>query len=120
MPSCTIEEHARADYVRVNEVLRGVDAAIDVRFRGKIYDCEKLVLGHDRVHLIGIGDVRFEKLVALAMFLDHTVQIGWISGIGEHIHIGHIGRLVMFQNVANKVAPDESAATGYENAHSAK
>jgi hypothetical protein len=26
----------------------------------------------------------------------------------------------MFQNVANKVAPDESAATGYENAHSAK
>jgi hypothetical protein len=54
------------------------------------------------------------------MFLDHTVQIGWVSGISEHIHIGHIGRLVMFQNVANKVAPDESAATGYENAHSAK
>jgi hypothetical protein len=26
----------------------------------------------------------------------------------------------MLQNVANKVAPDESAATGYENAHDAR
>ena len=120
MPSCTIEEHAGADYVRVNEVLRRIDAAIHVRFGRKINDREKLVLGHNRVHLVGVGDVGFEKLITLAMFLDHAVQIGRVSGIREHIHIGHMRWLVMFQNVANKVAPDESAATGYENAHSAK
>jgi 2-oxoglutarate dehydrogenase complex dehydrogenase (E1) component-like enzyme len=53
------------------------------------------------------------------MFLDHAIQIGEISGISEYIDISHRGRLVMLQNVANKVAPDESAATGYQNAHSA-
>ena len=120
MSSCTIKKDAGADYVRVNEVLRRIDAAINVRFRRKIDDREKLVLRHDRVHLIRVGNVGFEKLVALAMFLDHAVQIGWISGIGKDIHIGDIGWLVMFQNVANKVAPDESAATRYKNAHSAK
>ena len=76
------------------------------------------MLGHERVDLIGIGDVGFEKFVAFAMFLDHASEAGEVTGISEHIDIGHRRRLVMLQNVANKVAPDESAAAGHENAHS--
>jgi hypothetical protein len=67
--------------------------------------------------LVGISDIGFEKFVTLAMFFDHAIEIGEIARVSEDIHIGHVRRLVMLQNIANKVAPDESAATGYKDAH---
>ena len=76
MAARAIEQHARADDIGVNEILRVVDAAVDVRFGGEIDDRVKLMLGHERVHLIGVCDIGFEKFVALAMFLDHAIQIG--------------------------------------------
>ncbi len=115
-----IEQHAGADNVAVNEILRRIDAAIDVRLGREIDDGKKLVLKHECVHRVGIGDVGFEKFVALAMFLDHAIEISQIAGVSEHIDVGHKRRLVMLQNVTNKIAPDESAATGHENAHAAK
>ena len=51
------------------------------------------------------------------MFFDDPIEIGEIAGVSEHVNIGHVGRLVMLQNISNKVAPDEPAATGYQNAH---
>ena len=75
------------------------------------------MLGHDRVHLIGVGDISFEKLIALAMFFDYAVEIGEITCVSEHVDVGHVRGLVMLQNIPNKVAPDEAAATGYQNAH---
>jgi hypothetical protein len=91
-----------------------------MRFGREIDHRKKLVLGHDRVHLVGIGDVRFEKFVTLAMFVDHAIQVGEISGVSENIDICHRSRLVMSQNMPNKVAPDEAAAARYQNAHSAR
>ncbi len=88
-----------------------------MRFGSEIDDRVKLVLGHECVHFIGVGDIGFEKLVALAMFLDHAIEIGEIARISEHIDVGHVRRLVMLQNIPNKVAPNEAAATGYEKAH---
>ena len=117
VPAGAIEKHARADNIGVNEIERIVDAAIDMRFGREIDNRIKLMLGHERVHLIGIGDIGFEKLVAFAMFLDHAVQIGEVARVSEHIDVGHVRRLVMLQNIPNKIAPDESAATGYKNAH---
>ena len=75
------------------------------------------MFGHQSVHLIGVSDIGFEKFVMLAMFFDHAVEIGEIARVSEHIDVGHVRRLVMLQNIANKVAPDESAATGYKDAH---
>jgi len=88
-----------------------------MRFGGEIDDRVKLMLGHERVHLVGIGDIGFEKFVAFAMFFDHAVEIGEIARVSEHIHVGHVRGLVMLQNIPNKVAPDEAAATGHEKAH---
>ena len=88
-----------------------------MRFSGEINHGVKLMLSHERVHLIGVRDVSFEKLVALAMFFDHAIEIGEIARVSEHINVGHVRGLVMLQNIPNKVAPDEPAATGYENAH---
>jgi hypothetical protein len=86
-------------------------------FSGEIDDGVERVLGHERVHLVGIGDIRFEKLVALAMFLRDSVQVREIPGVSEDIDIAHRSRLVMLQNIPNKVAPDEATATGYQYAH---
>src|SRR5207249_10691696 len=101
----------------MNEVERIVDAAIHVRFCREIDDRVKPVLGHQGGHLVGISDIGFEKFVAFAMFLDHAIKIGEIACVGEHIHVGHEHWLVMVQNIPNKVAPDESSATGYKDAH---
>ncbi len=88
-----------------------------MRFSGKVNYGVKLMLGHERVHLVGIGNIGFEKFVAFAMFLDHAIKIGEITGVSERVDVGHAGRLVMLQNMPNKIAPDETAAARYENAH---
>ena len=70
----------------------------------------KLVLGHELIHLVGIGNVSLEKFVAIAMRLGQTVEIGKVASVGQDINIRDVSRLVMFQNVANKVAANETAA----------
>jgi hypothetical protein len=91
-----------------------------MRLGREIYHGKKRMLGHERVHGVGVGDIRFEKFVTFAMFLDHASEIGQIAGVSEHIHVGHERRFVMLQNVTNKIAPDESAPAGHKNAHAAK
>ena len=71
------------------------------------------MFGHQGIHLIGIRDIRFEEFVAIAMLLCHARKIRQIAGIGKHIDVGYVSRLVMFQNVANKVAPNETTAAGH-------
>jgi hypothetical protein len=79
-------------------------------FGREIDDGVKLVLGHELIHLVGIGNVSLEKFVAIAMRLGQTVEIGKVASVGQDINIRDVSRLVMFQNVANKVAANETAA----------
>src|SRR5438270_733058 len=113
-----IQKHARADDIGVDKIFRRINASIDMRFGGEIYDRETLMLEHERVDRVGIGNVGFEKFVALAMFFDHAFEIGEITGISEGVDICDGRRLVMLQDIANKIAPDEAAAAGHENSHS--
>jgi hypothetical protein len=101
----------------VNEIERIVDAAVHMRFSCEIDNRIELMLRHERIHLIGICDIGFEKFVVFAMFFDHAIQIGEVARVSEHIDVGHVRGLVMLQNIPNKVAPDESTATGYKDAH---
>ena len=117
MPAGAIEHHTGTNHVGVNEILRGINAAIDVGFGSEINDGVELVLGHELIHLIGIGDIGLKKLVAVAVLSRHTLEIGQIAGVGQNVDITDVGRLVMFQNVANKVAANETAAARYQYAH---
>ena len=117
MTSRTIEQHARADDIGVNEVEWRIDTAVDMRFSGKVNYGVKLMVGRERIHLIGIGNIGFEKFVAFAMFLDHAIKVGEVTGVSERVDVGHASRLVMLQNISNKIAPDETAAARHENAH---
>ena len=66
-----------------------------MRFGGKINNGVKGVLGRERVHLIDICNIGFEKFVTLAMFISDAVEIGQISGVGEDVNVTHRCRLVM-------------------------
>jgi hypothetical protein len=70
----------------------------------------KLMLGHELIHLVGIGNVSLEEFVAIAVRLGQTVEIGKVASVGQDVNIRDVSRLVMFQNVANKVAANETAA----------
>ena len=63
------------------------------------------------------GTLAAERLQLTDQVALDAVQVGQISGIGQDIDIAHRGRLVMIQNIPNKIAPDESAATGHQYAH---
>ena len=89
-----------------------------MRLGREIHYRKKLVLEHEGVDRVGVGNVSFEKFVALSMFLDHASKIGQVAGVSERIHICDRRRLVMLQNVANKIASNEAAAAGDENSHS--
>ena len=112
-----VEQDTCADDVGVNEILRGIDAPIDVRFGGEIDDGVELFLVQQGVHLVPVGDVGLEKFVTFAMLLDDAVEIGQISGVGEGVNICDVRRLVMLQNVTNKVTPDEPTAARHQDAH---
>ena len=101
----------------MNKVERVVDASIDVRFCREIDDRIEPMVGHQCVHQVNVCNIGFEKFVTLAMFFDHAIKVGDITGISEHIDISDVCGLVMLQNISNKVAPDESAATGDKDAH---
>jgi hypothetical protein len=113
MSAGAIEQHTGADHVSVNEIQRRINAAIDMGFGREINNGVKWMLGHELIHLVGIGNVSLEELVAIAVRLSQTVEVGKVAGVGQDINIRDVSRLVMFQNVANKVAANETAAARY-------
>ncbi len=117
MAAGAIEQHTGADHIGMNEVQRRINAAIDMRFGREINNGVKLMLGHELIHLIGIGNVGLEEFVPIAVLLGYALEVGEVAGVGQDIDISDVGRLVMFQNVANKVAADETAAARYQYAH---
>ena len=88
-----------------------------MRFGREIDDGVELFLMQERVHLVHVGDVGLEKFVAFAMLLQNAIEIGRISGVRENVDICDVRRLVMLQNVTNKVTPDEPTAARHQYAH---
>ena len=117
VPPRGIQQDAGADDVGMDEILRGIDAAVHVGLGGEIDDGEELVLAHQLVHEVGIGDVRVEELVALAVLGGQAGDVGDIARVGQRIHVGDEFRGVMFQDVADEVAADKAAAAGNEQSH---
>ena len=112
-----IEQDAGSDDVRMNEILRRINAAIDVRFGGEIDHGIKRMLDHELIHQVNIRDVGLEEFVTIAILLRDAIQVREVPGVSQYVHIGYRRRLVMLQNITNKVAPDETTATRYKNAH---
>ncbi len=109
-----VEEDAGADDVGVDEILGGIDAAIHVGFGGEIDDGEEVMLGHQLVHEVGVGDIGVEELVALAVLGGQAGDVGDVAGVGEGVDVRDELGVVMLEDVADEVAADEAAAAGDE------
>src|SRR5947208_16546287 len=102
MPPDAIQQYAGTDDVCMNEIQWIVDAAVHVRFSREIDDRIELMLGHKRVHLVGVCDIGFEKLVALAMLFDHAIESGEVARVSEHVDLSYVCGLVMLPSIRKK------------------
>src|SRR5437660_12409412 len=110
MPAGAIEQDTGADHISMNEVQRRINAAIDMRFSCEINHSVELMLGHELIHLVGIGNVSREEFVAIAVRLGHTLEVREVAGVGQDIDISDAGVLVISQDVANQDGTNEPAA----------
>ena len=106
-----IQHDGGAEHVGVDEVLRGVNGAVHMALGGKVDDGEKLMLLHQLLDLLGVGDVRVEKFIPRAIALRQARDVGDGPRIGEGVHVGHIGWDVVFKDVPDEVGTDEAAAS---------
>ena len=101
------EQGLRAENVGVDEVLRRLDRAVDVRLGGEV--------DHGLAAFAGtgdgfrIGDVADDELGADAL------EIGRIPGIGELVE--HHDLVAVSHEPPNEVRADEAGAAGDEHAH---
>ena len=106
------EQAEGADDVGLNEVFGAVDAAVDVRFGGKIDDGARLVLGEQPGDEIEVADVALDEEVARV-----AVQGGEVlevAGVGERVKVDD--RLVgLAQPVEDKIAADKACPTRDED-----
>ena len=106
-----------ADDVRVNEVPRIRNAAVDMRLGGKIDNRVELVLGEDGLHRLAIRNVALEELVAIGMLFRHTSQILGISCVAEDIHVRDELRLVVLEHEPHKIAPNKPTPARDQKTH---
>src|ERR1700722_6412520 len=108
-----IQQHGGTDNIARDEVCRREDTAIDVTFGREIDQANVAMRGQNFLHPLGIGDIGPNKLVSISKAL------GQISGglqgtcVRQKVDIGNAFRVVMFQNVADKIASDEAATARY-------
>src|SRR5687767_12207178 len=86
-----LKQREGADHVRLHELSRTVDRAVDMAFRCEMHDHVRLVLGDRCLHLLSISDIDSHEAVA--------VTPG--NGI-EGIEIARIGELVNDENLMRR------------------
>ena len=106
------EEAEGADDVGLDKVFRAVDAAVDVRFGGKVDDGARLVLGEQPGDEVEVADVALDEAVALVAA--QGCEVLEIAGIRERVQVddGFIG---LRQPVEDEVAADKTCCTSDQN-----
>ena len=106
------EQAEGADDVGLDEVFRAVDAAVDVRFGGKIDDGAGLVLGEQFGDEVEIADVALDEDVArIALQSGEVLEV---AGVGQRIEVDD--RFIRLrQPVEDEIAADEAGAAGDKN-----
>ena len=110
---CRFEKTEGADDVGEDEVLGGVDGAVDVAFCGKVED--------------GVGNVLLQSLAQQASVADVAVDEGVGRGVrqvGERGRVSGVGERVKIDNAVprgegkpDEVGADEAAAAGDKEFH---
>ena len=94
-----------ADDIGLDEVFWAVNAAVDVRFSGKIDDGAGFVFGKKARYQRSIADVAtYEDVTWVALQAGEILEI---AGVGEFVEIDD-GLIGLIQPVENEIAADKS------------
>ena len=104
-----LQEGEGADHIGLHEFTRPVDRSIDMGLRGQVHHPVRSKLRETTGDCRSVTYVYLSKLVA-GIILEVGQRVT-IAGVGQFIDVEHFV-LSSFEQVANEVAADKTAASG--------
>ena len=110
-----VEQHARADDVRLQEDLRILDGAIDMRLRREVDDDVRLLLLEDAVDRPTVCDVHADELEVL--LLHRPFKRLEIARIRQLVDADDAVTRMLLEHVVDEVRANEAGTAGHDNRH---
>ena len=110
-----VEQHARADDVRLQEDLRILDGAVDMRLRRKVDDDVRLLLLEDAVDRTAVCDVRTDELEVL--LLHRRLERLEVARIRQLVDADDAVTRMLLEHVVDEIRTNEAGTAGHYNYH---
>ncbi len=103
-----LEQNMGADYIGINERIRAVDGAINMRFGGKMDDGVNRLICEQAPYQIMIANIALDK--AKIILLANRVKVGTIASIGQGIKDNNPAVRIGLEPEVDKIGPDKASA----------
>ena len=110
-----VEQHARADDVRLQEDLRILNGAVDMRLRCKVDDDVRLLLLEDAVDRPAVCDVRADELEVL--LLHRALERLEVARIRQLVDADDAVTRMLLEHVVDEVRANEAGTAGHDDIH---
>ena len=110
-----VEQHARADDVRLQEDLRILDGAVDMRLRRKVDDDIRLLLLEDAVDRLAVCDVRANKLESI--LLHRPFKRLEVARIRQLVDTDDAVTRMLLEHVVDEVRANKAGTAGHDDCH---
>lgn len=110
-----VEQHARADDIRLQEDLRILDGAVDMRLCREVDDDVRLLLLKDAVDSLTVRDVRADELEVL--LLHRRLERLKIARIRQLVDADDAVSRMLLEHVVDKVRTNEAGTAGHDDIH---
>lgn len=110
-----IEQHTRADDIRLQENLRILNRAVDMRLRCEIDDNIRLLLLKNAINRLAVRDIRTDELEVL--LLHRALKRLKVARIRQLIHTDNAVRRMLLEHIVNKIRTNKAGTAGHDNIH---
>ena len=110
-----VEQHARADDIRLQEDLRILDGAVDMRLCREVDDDVRLLLLKDAVDSLAVRDVRADELEVL--LLHRRLERLEIARIRQLVDADDAVSRMLLEHVVDEVRTNEAGTAGHDDIH---
>ena len=110
-----VEQHARADDIRLQENLRILDGAVDMRLRREVDDDVRLLLLEDAVDRPTVCDVRADELEVL--LLHRALERLEVARIRQLVDADDAVTRMLLEHVVDEVRTNEAGTAGHDDIH---
>ena len=115
IPAAGVEQHARADDIRLQEDLRILDGAVNMRLRREVDDDVRLLLLEDAVDSLTVRDIRADELEVL--LLHRRLKRLKIARIRQLVDADDAVARMLLEHVVDEVRTNEAGTAGHDNVH---